>query len=96
MKLNQSPRINSDPAIKREFVEHANQVNALAEGRIVGTYNAQTAAPTTGTHAVGDQVKNSAPAELGTALTKYVITGWICTAGGTPGTWLQLRCLTGN
>lgn len=96
MKLNTTPRIAADPALARELREHALQVNALSEGLLVGTYNAQTAAPTTGTHAVGDFVRNSAPAEAGVAPNKYVITGWICTVAGTPGTWLQCRVFTGN
>lgn len=96
MKLNTTPRIAADPVMARELREHAIQVNAMAEGRLVGTYNAQTAAPTTGTHAAGDQVRNSAPVEAGIALSKYVVTGWICTVGGTPGTWLEMRTLTGN
>lgn len=96
MKLNTTPRISSDPVMARELREHALQVNSMAEGRLVGTYNAQTAAPTTGTHAKGDQVRNSNPSEAGTALSKYVVVGWICTVGGTPGTWLEMRVLTGN
>lgn len=39
-----------------------------------------TAAPTTGTWAVGDKRWNSAPAAGGTP-------GWLCTTAGTPGTW---------
>lgn len=53
-------------------------------------------APTTGTWSTGDALTNSSPSELGTAGSKYVITGWRCTAGGTPGTWLPMRALTGN
>lgn len=79
--------------IVREF---ENAVNGLAEGRLVNYYNASTAAPTGGTWAKGDVVKNSNPAEAGAGGSKYVITQWICTVGGTPGTWLQCRCLTGN
>lgn len=63
---------------------------------MVATYNATTAAPATGSWARGDFIPNSAPAELGAALSKYVIRGWICTASGTPGTWVQCRYLTGN
>lgn len=96
MKLNTTPRIADFAGVSRELREHASAVNSMAEGRLVGTYNAQTSAPTTGTHAKGDQVKNSSPTEAGVALSKYVITGWICTAGGTPGTWLEMRTLTGN
>ena len=96
MKPNTTPRINADVALLRELKEHAAQVNALSEGRLAGTYNAQTAAPTTGTWAIGDYIKNSAPAEAGSAASKYVILGWVCTVSGTPGTWLQCRALTGN
>lgn len=76
--------------------ETATQVNAVSEGRLSGAYNAATAAPTTGTWAQGDFLRNSQPAELGTAGSKYVIFAWQCIAGGTPGTWVQLRYLTGN
>ncbi|TSP11437.1 hypothetical protein [Cupriavidus campinensis] len=74
----------------------AAQVNATSEGTIYGATNALAAAPTTGDHQRGDIVRNSAPAELGTAGSKYVVIGWQCVAAGTPGTWVQLRCLTGN
>ena len=74
----------------------AQQVNALSEGRLVATYNAYTAAPTSGTWAKGDYIKNSTPAEAGSVSSKYVILGWVCTVAGTPGTWLQTRTLTGN
>ena len=95
MKLNTAPRV-LDQRTERELRQHAVSHNLLAEGRIAARYNAATAAPTTGTHAQGDFVPNSAPAEAGSALSKYVITGWICTVGGTPGTWLEARILTGN
>ena len=72
------------------------QVNDLAEGRITAAHNAYTAAPTTGTYAQGDYIRNSAPAEAGSASSKYVILGWVCVASGTPGTWVQCRALTGN
>lgn len=54
------------------------------------------AAPTTGTWAQGDKVKNSSPSEAGTAGSKYVVIGWVCAVSGTPGTWVEMRCLTGN
>lgn len=96
-KLNTTPRIVlADPGLQRELREHATQVNMLTEGKLSAVYNAATAAPTTGTWALGDFVRNSAPSELGTASSKYVIFGWICTVSGTPGTWLQCRFLTGN
>lgn len=96
MKANVSPRVTGDPNVVRELREHAQQINAISEGRMAGAYNAQTAAPTTGTYALGDFIRNSAPAQAGSASSQYVIFGWICTAAGTPGTWLQCRFLTGN
>lgn len=101
MKLDPHPKFPADKAqLERKltdlFRDVATQVNGLTEGRIAAASGALTAAPTTGTWAQGDFVRNSAPAEAGTAGSKYVVTGWICTAGGTPGTWLDARVLTGN
>ncbi len=74
MKLNTTPRVGvNDPSLQRELREHADQVNRLSEGRITAKYNARPSAPTTETWAQGDQVANSAPSELGTAGSKYVI-----------------------
>lgn len=96
MKLNNSPRVGvNDPNLQRELREHAIQVNGLSEGRLAAAYNAQSSVPTTGTYAVGDFVRNSAPAELGTALSRYVIFGWLCTDDN-PLTFVQMRFLTGN
>lgn len=91
MKLNTTPRLN-DPNIVRELREHAQQVNAMAEGRLSGTYNAQPAAPTTGNYAPGDFIRNSAPTELGVATSMHVVFGWLF--DGT--NWLECRFLTGN
>lgn len=97
MKANTTPRVGTnDPILQRELREHATQINLISEGRIAGFYTALTAAPTSGSWMQGDSVKNSAPSELGTTGSKYVIEGWICTVSGTPGTWLQKRFLTGN
>lgn len=96
MKLSTTPRIGDDPILQRLLRDYANQVNQTSEGRIAGAYNARTAAPTTGTHQQGDMVRNSAPTEQGTTPNKYVIHGWQCVAAGTPGTWLEMRYLTGN
>lgn len=65
------------------------------EDRISGYYSA-TAAPTGGNWIIGDRVRNKTPAEAGVAGSKYVIIGWICTVTGNPGTWLEMRTLTGN
>lgn len=97
MKLNTQPRIQTnDPRLYELLRDAAIQVNGLSEGRITATYNAYTAAPTTGVWAQGDFLRNSAPSELGSSSSKYVILGWICTVSGEPGTWLQCRVLTGN
>lgn len=95
MKVSSQTSIN-DPELRRILREYASQLNGLSEGKLAATYNAQTAAPTTGTYAQGDFIKNSAPAEAGSAGSKFVIVGWICSVAGTPGTWLECRYLTGN
>ena len=96
-KINPTPRVaKNDPVLERVLREHATLINALAEGRIAATYNALTSQPTGGMWAQGDFVRNRAPTELGTSPNKYVIHGWQCVAGGSPGTWVQCRYLTGN
>ena len=52
--------------------------------------------PVTGSWAAGDKVKHSAPVEVGSVASKYVIIGWVCVASGTPGTWKEMRVLTGG
>jgi hypothetical protein len=72
------------------------KVNGLASGRFADLDGIGTAAPTTGTYAQGDTVMNSNPTEAGGVGNKYVIIGWICATAGTPGTWREMRTLTGN
>lgn len=72
------------------------KVNGLSDGKFYAVDAVATAAPTTGTYAQGDFVRNSNPTELGSAASKYVIFGWLAVAGGTPGTWVEVRTLTGN
>ena len=63
----------------------------------VGVYvNSGSSAPGSGTYSRGDRILNNSPSELGSNGSKYTITGWICTTGGTPGTWLEMHSLTGN
>jgi hypothetical protein len=73
-------------------------INRLAEGRIYAHYNASTSAPTGDTVAyqVGDKVWNITPTELGSVSSKYLIIGWCCIGAGSPGTWREMRVLTGN
>jgi hypothetical protein len=96
MKLNVTPRVNVDAETARWYREVAQQVNALSEGRLVAFYGASTAAPTSGTWAKGDFLLNSNPSEAGAVSSKYVVHGWQCVTGGSPGTWVQCRFLTGN
>lgn len=97
MKLNTSPRVGAaDPILQRELREHAVQVNGLSEGRLAAEYGAVPTVPTTGTFARGDFVRNSLPSEAGTAGSKFVVFGFLCVADGTPGTFVQMRFLTGN
>lgn len=96
MKANSQPRIKADPDLMRELSAHAALINLMTDGRLAGTNNATTAAPTTGPHARGDFVKNSEPAEAGSPGSAYVVLGWVCVASGEPGTWLEARVLTGN
>lgn len=76
--------------------EITTQLNLLSEGFLQAATNAGSAAPTTGSHRQGDMVRHSAPTEAGSAGSKYVIVGFICTTSGTPGTWKEMRVLTGN
>ena len=55
-----------------------------------------TTSPTSGPWYIGNKCRNNEPAEAGTSSSKYVVIGWVCTASGTPGTWLEIRTLTGN
>jgi len=74
----------------------ATQLNMLSEGRITAAHNAVTAAPTTGEWHQGDYLRNSQPEELGSPGSAYVVFGWQCLVSGEPGTWAELRFLTGN
>lgn len=101
MRLNTDPRLPQNDDLRtlktrltELFREIATQVNLTSEGALGGAYNATTAAPIAGNYAVGDFVKNSAPAELGTAGSRYVIEGWVCVTA--PLTFVQKRFLTGN
>jgi hypothetical protein len=97
MKLPSNPSIPNVPTdLIRLLRDIATQVNGLSEGSIYARYNALTAAPTTGDWAKGDFILNSSPSEIGTGGMKYIITGWECITAGTPGTWVEIRALTGG
>lgn len=86
-------------SLTQEWPRMAGAVNALAEGRISGV-NGYSSVPTTGSWAIGDFVRNSAPVEAGAATAKYVVLGWIRITDGSANVlntdWLECRALTGN
>jgi hypothetical protein len=54
------------------------------------------AAPTTGTYARGDVFWNREPAAAGNLAGGTGSAGWICTAGGSPGTWIAFGHVPAN
>jgi len=106
MRLEENPQLPLNPdspyagnlnfTLSRLFRNIAQKVNAIGDGRLNGSDLVAAAVPTTGTYAQGDFIRNSAPVEAGTAGSKFVVIGWIATVGGTPGTLLPCRVLTGN
>jgi hypothetical protein len=101
MRLEENPILPTQAdslnfTLSRLFRNIAAKVNAIGDGRLAGSDLVAAAVPTTGTYAQGDFIKNSAPVEAGVAGSKYVVIGWFCEAGGTPGTLKQCRFLTGN
>ena len=101
-RLNLEQFLSSDKYDRGLMIEIArlieDAINRLSEGRIYQKYNAATSFPTGSTvsYQVGDEVPNITPTELGAAGSKYMITGWKCIAAGAPGTWREMRVLTGN
>jgi hypothetical protein len=100
-RLNEQIQLGADAnrmrvAITEHLRNHAREINRVKAGYFAPRLNTATAAPTTGTWAVGDFIANETPSELGTASSKYVVEGWLCVVGGTPGTWVDKRFLTGN
>lgn len=105
MRLQANPALPQNP--DTDYAKQLNQsltallrasnqkVNDLADGRFAARDLVAAAVPTTGQYATGDFVANSAPAEAGVAGSKYVIFGWMNVAGGSPGTFVQCRFLTG-
>jgi hypothetical protein len=75
------------------------QVNRLSTGGINASSSASTAPPPANSvtiYSAGDYIRNTAPTVQGSAGSQYVVKGWLCVAGGTPGTWVQDRGLTGT
>ena len=85
-------RFNSQ--LNREIGELKDKDEQFRMNRMAA-YNSAATAPTGNTWAAGDIVRNSTPVEAGAGGSKYVIIGWICTVSGIPGTWCEMRVLTG-
>jgi hypothetical protein len=99
MRLNETIQLSKETLIQSlyEILQaSARKINGLAAGAYSARDNQLSAAPTTGTWAKGDFVENSNAVEAGSSPNKYILIGWRCTVGGTPGTWLECRVLTGN
>lgn len=96
MKLQLDPRLPTDlPMLIRRLYDLFREIAISVNGSSMWDTQS-TAAPTSGNWAQGNMCKNTAPVEAGAATAKYVVVGWVCTASGTPGTWLPMRTLTGN
>lgn len=94
MKLltkNQLPYEYNRNNLVQLFQRIDDQVNGITEGKLTAVTNARAAAPTTGTFAVGDFVRNTTPTNSGGS----IIFGWECVTAGTPGTWVECRFATG-
>lgn len=102
MKLSLDPNVGTDatapgfmPRFYELYREMARKINGIAAGDIESADNSATAIPVIAATR-GKFVRNSTPSELGTAGSKYVITGWLCTASGNPATFVACRSLTGG
>jgi hypothetical protein len=89
MKLSTTINLSEDPKMLvvqlTEYLRQiSQQVNGLTDGSVYPVHSARIAAPTTGTFAQGDFIRNATPSGA------TPVFGWICTASGTPGTWVAL------
>jgi hypothetical protein len=99
MRVDPAPRFPADSGqlirkLTDLFRDYGRQVNDFTEGRIAAVTNAATEAPTMGTYRKGDTLRNSEPEVVGVPPWQYVIVGWVCTEGGTPGTWQEMAVAT--
>ena len=98
--LPQNPDTPYQQSLNRTLVDIvralAQKANQLGDGRFAARDLTAASVPTTGVYAKGDFVANSNPVEAGAVSSKYVVDGWTCLLGGTPGTFVERRFLTGN
>ena len=76
----------------------ARQVDGISDGGIAYVQNAASAAPTSSLvpYVQGDMIRNINPTVQGTVGSQYVTFAFQCVAPGSPGTWVELRALTGT
>ena len=106
MKLIENPQLPRNPdtsyarelnfALQQILRTIAQKVNLIGDGRLAGSDFVASTIPTTGQFARGDFIRNSAPVEACVPTAKYIVAGWICEVGGSPGTLRECRYLTGN
>ena len=107
-RIETDPRLPAQGSIEYErttrnrlydlFRAIARQLNGISEGQISAVTNAATSAPsgTSQTYNQGDKIWHSTPVEAGASGSRYIILGWCCVVSGAPGTWREMRVLTGN
>ncbi|MHB8882708.1 MAG: right-handed parallel beta-helix repeat-containing protein [Thermodesulfovibrionales bacterium] len=71
-------------------------VSANIHDKGIRSWDSVGSMPVTGRWKAGDRVLNMSVVEQGVSPNRYVITGWLCTASGSPGTWVELRASTGR
>lgn len=59
-------------------------------------WNSVGVKPMNGAWKAGDRIINATPLEQGDAHKKFVVTEWLCSFAGSPGTWVELRSVTGD
>lgn len=104
MRIQDRPNLGLNPGVPVPFVQRLHDIlaaistklNQVALGTAEGFDGKATAIPTVGTYAQGDRIRHAAPVEAGAPGSMYVVIGWVCIAGGSPGTWREMRVLTGN
>lgn len=74
------------------------QLDGITEGGIAYFHGAMTAAPTSSSvpYTQGDMIWNAKPSVMGTVGAQFTIAGWRCVVDGSPGTWVEMRWLTGT
>lgn len=87
---------NYHRGLERRHNEVADQVNALSEGMIFGTYNNTDTTPTTTTASIGDFVAKKTQTETAVGGIKYVHKGWMYVNVGAGKAWKPMYILTEN